>query len=293
MIWLALCLAIQDPALTVQPASAAIGQPLQVEFVYAHSSADGLADSTPTLDLDDSWVVLDGPQVKVVPSDGGKRTSVHWSVLSLEPGERVLPGLNLVLADGSNLAVGGARLNIAGELGADEDSPRPLPPFQDVQERTGALRPAHLGALGLALIALWVWRVWRRRRRQRQVGREEPGEWARFSALKLGYTESGSDLGAKAKDVSSQLAFLLRSAAQHQLTTLQAGQADEEWLDHMRAEGQDALADEFAPLLETCERIRFGGLIPTRFALDELLQASESVLARLAPDAPDPKGAAA
>ena len=65
------------------------------------------------------------------------------------------------------------------------------------------------------------------------------------------------------------------------------------WKGDMRAEGEMVLADELTPLLHACEQIRFGGLRPTRFALEELLHSSEEVLSRLAPDAPGIEEAAA
>lgn len=291
-----LCLLFQGPALTVQPAQAAIGQPLEVTLVFEHAPEAGLTGSGPALELDASWVVLKGPEMTALPALAETRTRVRWSVMSLEPGERVLPGLDLLLADGSTLSVEGAALAVGAELDAEEDAPRPLPGMQGVLERTGALRLVHLGWMFLALLVAGVLIVWWRKRRGVVGDPGVQGEWARFAALKQIAANVGQGTlheAGGAQDVSAELAALLRSAAQHKLSVLRPGQADGEWLERMRGEGENALADELTPLLETCERIRFGGLQPTRFALDELLQSSEVVLARLAPDAPTLEGARA
>lgn len=286
---LALCLLLQDPTLTISPPQGAIGQPFEVVLELDHALGAGLAKGGPDWDLDASWVVLAGPEVITMAGSGGTHTRVRWSVMSLESGARALPGLDLVLADGVSLKVEGAALAIGAELGAEEDAPRPLPALQRVVERAGPLRLAHLGWALLALVLAAVWGLWLRKRRGLASEAHTQGEWARFMALRELALRVGKDTANEpggTQDVSAELAALLRSAAQHRVSVLRPGQADGEWLARMRGEGETSLADELKPLLETCEQIRFGGLRPTHFALDELLQSSEEVLVHLAPDAP-------
>jgi len=286
---LALCLLLQDPALTVQPSQGAIGQPFEVVLEFDHAHGAGLAMGGPDLELDASWVVLEGPELTAVQGSDGTHTRVRWSVMSLESGARALPGLDLMLADGVSLKVEGATLAIDGELGAEEDAPRPLPVLHSIVERAGSLRLVHLGWVVLALILAVVWGLWLRKRRGLAPEANTQGEWARFMALREFAMKVGRDAATEpggAQDVSTELAALLRSAAQHRVSVLRPGQADGEWLARMRGEGETSLADELTPLLDTCERIRFGGLRPTHFAMDELLQSSEEVLVHLAPDAP-------
>jgi hypothetical protein len=293
---LALCLLLQNPTLTISPSQGAIGQPLDVVLELDHAPGAGLASGAPDWELDASWVVLEGPEVIAMADSGGARTRVRWSVMSLESGARTLPGLDLMLADGVALTVEGAALTIDAELGAEEDAPRPLPLLQGVTERAGPLRLAHLGWVLLALVLVAVWGIWMRKRRGLASAAHVQGEWARFMVLREFAANVGKDTANESGgvvDVSAELAALLRSAAQHRVTVLRPGQADGEWLARMRGEGEAALADELTPLLDTCEQIRFGGLRPTHFALDELLQSSESVLVHLAPDAPGLEEAAA
>jgi hypothetical protein len=296
-MFLALCLLLQQgPVLTVQPSEGAIGQPLEVVLELDHALGAGLLKGGPALALDASWIVLEGPEVIALPGSGGTHTRVRWSVISLESGARSLPGLNLVLADGASLTVEGAALSIDAELGAEEDSPRPLPTPQGVAERAGPLRLAHVGWMLCALLLAVAWGFWLRKRKGQASEAHAQGEWARFIVLREFATTAGKGAAhesGRAQDVSAELAALLRSAAQHRVGALRPGQADGEWLELMRNEGEVALADELTPLLDKCEQIRFGGLRPTRFALDELLQSSADVLAHLAPDAPSPEEAVA
>jgi len=295
-MFLALCLLLQDAVLTVQPSEGAIGQPLEVVLELDHAPGAGLLKGGTALDLDASWIVLEGPDVIALQGSGGIHTRVRWSVMSLESGARALPDLDLMLADGAALMVEGAVLSIDAELGAEEDVPRPLPTPQGVAERVGPLRLAHVGWMLFALLLAAAWGVWLRKRRGVAPEAHAQGEWARFIVLREFATKVGKDAARKpggAQDVSAELAALLRSAAQHRVTVLRPGQADGEWLELMRDEGEVALADELTPLLNKCELIRFGGLRPTHFALDELLQSSEDVLAHLAPDAPNSEEAVA
>jgi hypothetical protein len=293
---LALCLLLQDPTLTISPPQGAIGQPLEVVLELDHARGAGLARGGPEWELDGSWVVLEGPEVTAVAGSGGLHTRVRWSVMSLESGERALPGLNLVLADGAALTVNGVALAIGADLGEEEDAPRPMPVLQGVVERAGPVRLEHLGWGILALVLAMVGGLWLRKRRGLASTAHVQGEWARFMALREVATQAGKGSANRqggVQDVSAELASLLRSAAQHRVAVLRPGQADGEWLARMRGEGETALADELTPLLHTCEQIRFGGLRPTRFALEELLQSSEEVLSHLAPDAPGIEEAAA
>ncbi|MEO2163259.1 MAG: hypothetical protein ABGY29_12105, partial [bacterium] len=241
----------------ISPSQGAIGQPFEVVLELDHAIGAGLAMGGPDLALDGSWVVLEGPEVTAPLGSAGTLTRVRWSVMSLESGARSFPGLDLMLADGAHLKVEGATLAIGAELGADEDAPRPLPAFQSVEERAGALRLAHLGWALLALLLAAAWGLWLKKRRGPASESHVQGEWARFMALRELATKVGKDTAnapGGAQDVSAELAALLRSAAQHRVTVLRPGQADEEWLARMRGEGESALADELTPLLETCEQ---------------------------------------
>ena len=233
---LALCLLLQDPTLTISPPQGAIGQPLEVVLELDHPRGAGLARGGPEWELDGSWVVLEGPEVIAIAS--GLHTRVVWSVMSLESGERALPGLDLVLADGAALTVNSVAVDIGADLGEEEDAPRPMPVLQGVVERAGPVRLEHLGWGIVALVLAVVGGLWLRKRRGLVPAAHVQGEWARFMALRDLATQSekgSANQSGGVQDVCAELASLLRSAAQHRVAVLRPGQADGEWLARMRA----------------------------------------------------------
>lgn len=273
-------LGVQVPRATVvlEPQEVSIGQPLEFRLVLPQAWSRPVSLRDLELGLDDSWVVLAGPRVLTRTEGGRAVTEARWELMSLEPGTRVLGELGIPLTDGSTMAVTPASLSVLGELAEDEDQPRPMPAFHQVQERTSPVRPRHLG---WALLAIFTagggW--WFVRRRQRSQIPRQPDELERF--LGLDRERAGDAQAARA--LMFELAAVLRSAGERDVPGSWAGLSDEEWLAALKTSDQHpaAVTDELGVLLAECESIKFAGLAPTRFAVEDLLSRAERLLRRI------------
>jgi len=276
--------AVQVPRATVvlEPTQVAIGQPVEFRLQVPHGVDRPVSLRHLELGLDDSWVLLSGPEVLTAATGvgAGAVTEGRWKLMSLEPGERILGELGIPLADGSTMAVIPASLSVQGELATDEDQPRPMPDFHQVAERTSPVRPRHLG---LALLAIFSagggWLFVRRRNRSQEA--RQPDELERF----LGLDREPTDDVEAARALVFELAVVLRAAGERDVPGSWAGLSDEEWLAALESSEQHSteVTAELGGLLAECESIKFAGSRPTRFAVEEILSRSERLLRRLVP----------
>ncbi len=245
-----------------------IGQPIEATLHVLHSAQ--ATPTSPQLALDYGWEVIDGPDAS--PIEGGTRLT--WTVLALEPGERELPATEVALADGSLVLSGSKGITVIGTLAPEEDAPRPLPGFRTVTERTSSTRPRHLGlaALALGVLGLTTLLAWRRSRRPRLE--DTPTELERFVGLDR----------TEARPLAIELADLVRSAAERRSgCDSRHGLTDQEWIVSLEEDGHldQATRGEMGEVLAVCRDIKFAGLAPTRFAIDELFQRAEGLLRHL------------
>lgn len=262
----------QEPALAwrVEPTDVQLGQPITCVLEVPHAGEGTL--EAPELELDYGWAVIAGPEQQLF--EGGTRYS--WSILALEAGARELPSVALQLGEGEQALVPSAEVLVAGALSAGEDAPRSLPGFRSVQERTSSVRPRHLLWLTLSLGLCVVSGLVLLRRTRKPRAQEEPSELERFQGL-----DPSLEL-----PLAIQLAELLRAAAERRadLDEPLEGLTDEEWvaaLSRLGALEGDA-GVELGALLSVCRDIKFAGVRPTRFAIEELLTRSEALLEALA-----------
>lgn len=276
--------AARVPRATVvlEPKQVVIGQPLEFRLEVPHGSHGPVSLRTLELGLDDSWVVLSGPRVLTRAVDGGAVTEGRWELMSLEPGTRVLGELGIPLTDGSTMAVTPASLSVLGELAEDEDQPRPMPAFHQVPERTSPVRPRHLGWALLAMLLVGSGWMFARRRHRSQVA-QQPDELERFLGLDRGRV---GDVEAD-RALMFELASVLRAAGERDVPGSWAGLSDAEWLAALERSDQHSsdVTRELRGLLAECEAIKFAGLAPTRFAVEEILSRAEGLLRRLVPRA--------
>lgn len=276
-------LALQDPAprWRLEPVVVQVGQPITCQLEVLHpvgARPDGVE-----LDLDFAWEVVSGPDSR--PVEGG--TLLTWTVLALEPGEHLFGALDLGLADGSRMRIQAAALEVHGErAGVVDDQPRAFPGFRKTTERTSPMRPRHLlaGLMVLLLAGVSSFVFWRRSRRDREA--DQPTELERFRGLAW---EEGDYPG-----LAAELTRLVRSAVDRHAGFEASRDAltDEEWLEGLRQRDTSSVRDTagLEALLGQCTGIKFAGVRPTRFAIDDLRARSEAMLVHMdrAPDEQEP-----
>ena len=270
----------------VEPARVAIGQPCTWRLELDHAAQRRPLVAEVDLELDRSWLVVEGPRrVTRDAGQGRALTELRWTVLSLEPGERALPALEVFLDDGTGLAPNPAALVVEGELAQGEDGPRPMPGFHALQERTSPVRPRHLlWTLAALLAGAAGWVALTRSRRDRDG--PEPSPLERFGRLDR---DPGQDPEAL-RPLMVELSRLLRRAGEERLDAPRPAATDEEWIATLRAAGRHParLVDDLEVLLADCAAVKFAGARPTRFAVQDTLERAETTLRALAQPEPLP-----
>ena len=271
-----------EPVCTLEarPTEVAIGEPIEWILTVRHPARDAvrLANDDPLPD-DDTWVLVDGPRVSTERAGArGATTRIRWTVFSLESGERALPEIVARLASGGELrATCPGPITVRGELAPDEDVPRPFTAFHQVEERTGGGRSlaAAIAALVAGFVVLWL--VLRRRRAPGPASVPTPLE--QLDALGA---QPADDPGV-ARALVFELSSLLREAVDRRLAVARPGLTDEEWLAAVRP--SDALgagtAERLEHLLGSCEDVKYGSRVPTRFAVAEALDEARQVITAL------------
>ena len=266
---LSVCLllfASADLRVEVSSAEIQIGEP-----VVCIVALGGIEGSTPTLSeeaLEPSlaWFVREAPSIR---RDPGGELTLSWTVLALEPEPGPLP-VPVLLQDGEPLTLSGPQVVVAGALEEGEDAPRPargfyIPGPEGQLASTGAWLFALFGALAMGLMA---WSLWRRRAPLEFV---EPSLFERLTSLE-GPVDGDDPLVV---DWHGELTRILRAAYSDD----QAGWSDEEWIE--RAELSEAHREELRGLFAACAAVKYGGVRPTRFAVEETLARARALVSEV------------
>jgi len=297
---------------TCRPETVELGQPFELALEIEHGPEIPAGELLQgELALDDSWVLLAGPEQGPLrgpgvsgqaPGDGGRiGTRRVWRLASLEPGSRDLaPTLSSLALDArvGRISTAEAHVEVRGLLAADEDAPRPLRGFpsdfvpEDARRAAGAAWPlwGGLGALAAVLAAgLLRWRAARR------VAPAEPGPLERLGELEQGLERVG------AGPTCYELTRLLRRSADRlrarpaaraseaapasSAGTAGEGLSDEEWLERLAASHDlpRAAVEELERLLHETSLVKYGGLNPTSWALQEIFRRARTVLESIGP----------
>lgn len=285
LIWIACtapAMAQSEVRFAPQVASASIGEEIVWEL-----SAEYSTDAEPTLanselDLDESWAAIGDVQVTRERNGTQSVTRWRWRTLSLEGGERRLPPMTLVSAQGVSLEVLSDAVSVSAELQPDEDAPRALAGFQEVRLDEPGLRPVHVLLTGFVLLALLTTFLFKRR----NTSQPEPAPDARLRLAEL--RESGPSTPDEVRALHFELSSLVRFGIEERLTDLPqglAGLTDEEWLEFVRTGGQldDAICSQLGLVFSSCARVKYGLQVPTSFLMSETLTRAEDILTRLAP----------
>lgn len=277
--------------LEVEPAEARIGQPVEWVLRVRHALGDvpvALADPVP----DGTWVLVDGPRRDTSVADAGLDTetgltTMRWNVMSLTGGERGLPQLEVRLESGETVIARPATLVVQGDLEEGEDAPRPLADFHVIEERTSGLHWTRLWLIGLAgTIVVGGIVLFARPRRPAPAG-PPPTPRQRLRTLAESAQGAAVDAQGGARRIASELHGILRGAVDERFGQSMPGRTDEEWCEAVRANpGEDGRLSEetlgsIEDLLAWCGEVRFGGAHPTRFRVEEQLEAAARILDRV------------
>lgn len=273
--------------LECQPSRVEIGQP--VEWILTVEHPREIAVKVPELNLaaDDTWVMLGERSVVNDPrasSEESVETRVTWRMLSLESGARTLPPIEISYErDGTphTAAAAPTVLDVRGELGPDEDAPRPMKGFLPAPAGAEAERLwtwiAVLAVLSaLALVAAWIVRR----------SRKKPAPLARATALdRLADLERGLGLDPSAgRAITYSTSMLLRESVDAFARESRAGLTDLDWIERIEHDERLPLGvrSASARILRESEQVKYALHVPTRFAVEEMLRDARNALEALA-----------
>lgn len=273
---------LESPAISIShaPAKIVIGQPVRWTLTVEHEPGTTPSLSEEALGQDLAWVLLDGPtRTSQSPTMGRLTTTFEWTSFCLEAGELAPAPLTVAFEGQEAVEVPVGTIVVQGELAADEDAPRPMAGFHDVDETRAVVRPWHVGVLllGGGVAAWW----WVRRRRRSRIAPPPKAPLERFHELVAG--EAAHEPGAL-RERAFAISALLREAADCSTGEAHSGLTDEEWLADARARGSID-AGTLAQLEELFARlgaVKYGASVPSRFAMEELVEKSETAVRALA-----------
>ena len=276
------------------PTDVEVGEPFELVLELEHPVGASVFElGADELVLDDSWVVFDERRFPPVPvaEDDRRITRRVWTLASLEPGPRTLAdSLTPLVFDARIEKVNAAAttVEVRSVLAEGEDMPRPPRGFPagfgaGVEAEMSDLRFAALAAAALLWIVFGVL-VWRRMRGRRGA----PQETVLSPLEHLARLESEST--GSAEDVRERhfaLTRLVRDAADVHLAVPQAaatvdrsGLTDREWLSRARSSHRltEPCAAELTQLIETSEAVKYAGVVPTGWALEEAFGCARRTL---------------
>jgi hypothetical protein len=277
--------AAQDHTVAVEPRPCAVGEPIRVICDVPHAAGGGAWAREPELDPADPWVFLDAAREEL----GAEATRLTWRLLALDPERPTPPELGYALradagADARSVAVAAPAVELAGELAAGEDAPRPLIGLRELPARFDAPpagTPARMllsAAFALVVLLLGA-SVWVRRRRalaaRGRADRATPAE--RIAAL------AAAEMPGKARHY--ELTRLVRQALDERAGKRHAGWTDAELADALAADAElrgklgDAACDAAAELLRRAAPAKYAGALPTDFAVRETFELAQRAFA--------------
>ena len=281
-------------SVTALPEEVEIGEPATIMVVVEHAPGERfLPPPESPAGEDPGWALLSGPDRVVAdrtPERGRAATAWGWTYMVLEAGERALPPFELRTEGGETVTVEPPAITVRPSLLEGEDLARKLPGLHPVADERPPLRIGHVGALLLALVAVGFFVT--RLRRGVDPGEEPPTPAALLADLR----ERELDDPAVARAVTYELTRIARGAVDRARERDGSGFTDEEWLAGARGDLPAAAREPVDNLLAAAGDIKYGGSVPTRFKVEELLGVADGLVRTLeAGDGPagsagNPKG---
>jgi len=273
---------------TVDPPAAEVGQPVKWTLRVEHELGarfdwEGLMDSFEA-GLDGSWTLFDrsGVLTRALEDGGGRaRSQVEWTVASLEPGARELPGLTFQIGN-ETIEIAPATVEVRGVLAEGAETHRPAIGFREVSEApASSLLPTLVIAGLVALLAAGLWL--RRRRGGKALAVAPPRAADRLRARLDDWRSVVPRTPNEIREVHYELSELLRSGVDDSLGEDRRGLSDDEWIaDLERRQALSAtMRADLARLLTAAGGIKYGGAEPSPWAVEENLAAAERFRAQL------------
>lgn len=268
-----LLLALQDATLLAEPETVHVGEPMRWALVVEHDIDETVELPSDAIPPDDSWVVLEGPVLARVREGERAFTRLEWTLFSLEAGERPLPAVRFPLSSGVEVEALAGKVEVLGDLSADEDAPRQLvrpleAPLEEEQDLTRSI-PLALGGLAVVLGILLL----RRRGRVPAPASVSPPRSERPLAEFMDEPEV----------LAAAMSTRLREAVDHHQGASRPGLLDDEWLDAVAQHDRPLPFEpaELGTLLHWADEVEFAGVVPTRFALEENVTRAQALLGAL------------
>jgi hypothetical protein len=267
---------------SVDPPRAQVGQPVTLTVQVEHPRDQLVRVDASAPLFDGSWVVLETLEPLTVRSAHDperSRTRAAWVVVSLEPGQRALPAVGLLLEregrEPAAFATDAADLRVVGVLAEGEDRARPPRGFRDpLPEPAPARWPFVLAGALLAAATGAAWSSWRARARAPLPEPRPATPLERLAALEA----LDLDQPEAARRVHYEIARALREAVDRRARRDGSAWTDEEWLARWPAQLADELRERSGDLLAACEEVKYGTARPTRWAVQERLELATATV---------------
>jgi hypothetical protein len=275
--------------LTSEPTSVEVGEPM-VWTLEVHHPRD-LVPRLPgeDLGLGPHWVVLEELGVTAAPSPDGEEhpdfwiTRKRWKVIGLTTADR-LPSMEVSFGEGEgapSVLTSEGELEVRTVLGAGEQFSRAGKGFRDVDElaSSGSAPPWWVVAPAVTLVLGLAW--WLFRRRRGAAKEPEPATpLERLASLEASLPDDLAALQA----LHYSLTSLVRAATERRLGKSFGGATDEEWLERVRVDGRllDGVEAKLERVFRDAESVKYARRKPTRWAVEETLQAARGALEEVA-----------
>ncbi len=272
------------------PDAVEVGEPFELVLDYSHPADVSVFNAVAgELKLDRSWVILDEERFPARPDlddAGRKRTLRRWRIASLQPSDTTPRILSRVLSklvfreDVKRIETSQARIQVMSVLG-EEDGPRPMAAFpEDFGRETPIFERSPLvvvvGGTMALLWSIFLYLLVRARRRSKGARVPALAPLEALARLRLDVSQEPAAMREK----HYALTRLLRRSFGKVLGESHAGLTDREWLATVRGSPRVSAAsvEEVAKLIDGAERIKYAGVVPSDWALQDTLASAQRVL---------------
>ena len=278
--------------------TAEVGEPVELLVEVTHDPRTPFLWGRLQPELDPSWVLFDSRPDWSTKDAQGRAVSRHvYRIASLEPGPRRAPEAFREALEGTGTVLYGLEpiLDVGGLLAESEDAPRPLRGYPegfgvdgagetDAQGR-GPLLTVLVG--GFLAVGVAVWLALRAGKRRPRVA-PEPTPRERLATLLAADAASRQTGGSPSPEALAQQVYavshVVRDAADRRLGAERPGLTDEEWLaavtTDVRLDGN--LRGELETLFARFQEVKYAGVRPSSWAMDETFDVASRVVEGLA-----------
>jgi hypothetical protein len=259
------------------PREAEVGEPVELALIVPHKKGERVDVDASAFDKDLAWAVLEGPTRSTEVEGENATLRMVWKVAALEPGQAHPPELDVRIARGAPTTepelIANAELAVRGVLGANEDAPRDVKGFREIQPEPSAPWWQTWLPAGIALVLVSGAIGWWLARRRRPQPVAAPTTLERLDALAQRDLEQSESV----RDLHFELARTLREHFDGGQGVARRALTDEEWLRSVAAGMTPERLTELGEVLRTSELVKYGAVQPTQWAVRETLERARKV----------------